>query len=262
MARASTRRWQQALASWAIPEHILAQAPEDPWALPVALFEPGQSGLTPSHHRALEALASGGQVLDVGAGRCAMSLPLRPPADRIVAVDSQPAMLENSPADITVVGSWPEAAAEAGPADVVVCGHVLYNVADLAPFIEALQHAARRRVVIEITRSHPRNRPLERALWKHFWDLERPTGPSWEDARSIVRGSGIEPHVELWESEQRGGFTGLDDLVAWMRQTVCLDSSRDDEVRSIVLEHAVERDGRWRLSVEPRELVTLWWDIP
>jgi len=228
----------------------------------VALFEPGQSGLTPSHHRALEAVASGGQVLDVGAGRCAMSLPLRPPADRIIAVDSQPAMLENSPADVTVVGPWPEAAAEAGPADVVVCGHVLYNVPDLGPFIEALQHAAHRRVVIEITRSHPRNRPLERALWKHFWDLERPTGPTWEDARSVIRESGIDPRVELWKSEQRAGFTSLDELVAWMRRTICLDSSRDDEVRSIVLEHAVERDGRWRLSAEPRELVTLWWDVP
>ena len=257
----ATSRWQEALASWAIPEDILARAPENPWALPPALFEPEHSELTPSHHRALESLASGGQVLDVGAGRCAMSLPLRPPADRIVAVDSQPAMLENSPADIAVVGPWPDVAAEAGPADVVVCGHVLYNVPDLAPFIQALHHAARRRVVIEITRSHPRNRPLEHALWKHFWNLRRPTGPTWEDARGVIRACGIDPHVELWESEQRGGFTDLDDLVAWMRRTVCVDPSRDDEVRAIVLEHAVERDGRWRLSSESRQLVTLWWDV-
>ena len=257
----ATSRWQEALASWAIPEDILARAPENPWALPPALFEPEHSELTPSHHRALESLASGGQVLDVGAGRCAMSLPLRPPADRIVAVDSQPAMLENSPADFTVVGAWPEAASEAGPADVVVCGHVLYNVPDLAPFIQALHHAARRRVVTEITRAHPRNRPLEHALWKHFWNLQRPTGPTWEDARGVIRACGIDPHVELWESEQRGGFTDLDDLVAWMRRTVCVDPSRDDEVRAIVLEHAVERNGRWRLSSESRQLVTLWWDV-
>jgi len=260
LARLSSLRWQQELAAWAIPERILAQAPEDPWTLPVALFEPGHSGLTLSHDCALEALAQGGKVLDVGAGRCAMSLPLRPPADRIVAVDSQPAMLENSPADITVVGPWPEAAAEAGPADVVVCGHVLYNVPDLAPFIEALDHAARRRVVIEITRSHPRDRPLERALWKHFWDLQRPTGPSWEQALEVIRDCGIDPRVQLWESQQRGGFTDLDGLVAFMRRTVCLDHSRDDEVRSIVLQHAVERDGGWRLSAEPRQLVTIWWD--
>ena len=199
-------RWKDALASWAIPDWILAQAPEDPWALPVALFENRQPDITPSHRRALEALVAGDTVLDVGAGRCAMSLPLRPPAQRIVAVDSAPAMLENSPADVTILGRWPEVAPQAGRAGVVVCGHVLYNVADLSTFIAGLVEAATRRVVIEITRSHPRNRALERALWRHFWNLERPNGPGWEDALAVMRETGIEPNVELWESEQRGGF--------------------------------------------------------
>lgn len=257
----ASRRWQEALASWAIPERILAQAREDPWALPVALFDSEQSGLTPSHHRALEALDAGGDVLDVGAGRCAMSLPLRPPASRIVAVDSQPAMLENCPADVSLLGRWPDVARQAGMATVVVCGHVLYNVPDLGPFVDALNHAARKRVVVEITRTHPRDRPLERALWRHFWGIERPTVPTWEDARAVIRECGIDPQVELWESDQRGGFAGLDDLVSWMRRTVCLDASRDGEVRDIVLQYTVERDGRWRLSKESRRLVTFWWDV-
>jgi hypothetical protein len=257
----ASRRWREALASWAIPERIMAQAPEDPWALPVALFESEPSALTLSHHRALEALGHGGDILDVGAGRCAMSLPLRPPADRIIAVDSQPAMLDKSPADRTILGRWPDVAAQAGAATVVVCGHVLYNVAELAPFVRALNAAARTRVVIEITRSHPRDRPLERELWRHFWGLERPTVPTWEDARAVIRECGIEPRVELWESEQRGGFSSLDDLVSWMRRTVCLDTSRDRDVREIVLEYTAERDGRWRLSKEPRGLVTFWWDV-
>ena len=254
-------RWKDALASWAIPESILAQAHEDPWALPVALFERKQADISASHRRALESLEAGGTVLDVGAGRCAMSLPLRPPAQRIVAVDSSPAMLENSPADVTILGRWPDVAAQAGRASVVVCGHVLYNVADLVPFVAALHDATDRRVVVEITRSHPRNRALERALWRHFWNLERPQGPTWEDAVAVMRDAGIEPNVELWESEQRGGFQSLDELVSWMRRTVCLDPGRDDEVRTIVLQHAAERDGLWRLSPEPRALTTLWWDV-
>jgi hypothetical protein len=258
----AAERWREALASWAIPERILAEAPEDPWALPIALFDEPSAELTPSHRRALEALESGGDVLDVGAGRCAMSLPLRPPAKRIIAVDSSAAMLKDSPADVAILGRWPEVAAEAGNARVVVCGHVLYNVPELAPFIRALNAAAEARVVIEITRSHPRDRALERKLWRHFWNLERPTEPSWDDARAVIRECGIEPQVEHWESSQRGGFMSLDDLVAWMRRTVCLDSSRDAEVRSIVLQEAVERDGRWRLSGEPRSLVTFWWAPP
>ena len=170
-------------------------------------------------------------------------------------------MLENSPADITILGRWPDVAPQAGRASVVVCGHVLYNVADLMPFIAALNHAATGRVVVEITRSHPRNRPLERALWRHFWNLERPEGPAWEGAVAVIREGGIEPNVDLWESEQRGGFPNLAELVSWMRRTVCVDQTRDDEVRAIVLEHAVERDGFWRLSPEPRPLATLWWNV-
>jgi hypothetical protein len=254
-------RWKDALASWAIPDRILSQAREDPWALPVALFEGKQPDLSLSHRRALEALAAGGDVIDVGAGRCAMSQPLRPSARRIVAVDGAAAMLENSPADLTILGRWPDVAAQAGRASVVVCGHVLYNVADLGPFVTALNDAAERRVVIEITRSHPRNRALERALWRHFWNLERPEGPTWEDAVAVMREGGIKPKVERWESQQRGGFQSLEELVSWMRRTVCVDPGRDDEVRSIVLQHATELDGRWRLSPEPRALATIWWDV-
>jgi hypothetical protein len=172
-----------------------------------------------------------------------------------------PAMLESSPADITIPGRWPDVAPQAGHANLVVCGHVLYNVGDLAPFVTALNQAATRRVVVEITRSHPRNRPLERALWRHFWNLDRPQGPAWEDAVAVMREVGIEPKVDLWESEQRGGLK-LEELVSWMRRTVCLDETRDHEVRAVVLEHAVERDGLWRLAPEPRALATLWWDIP
>jgi len=255
-------RWKDALASWAIPDWILAQAREDPWALPVTLFESKQPDtISPSHRRALESLTPGATVLDVGAGRCAMSLPLRPPAQRIVAVDSARAMLENSPADVTILGRWPDVAPQAGRASVVVCGHVLYNVADLPPFVTGLTDATERRVVVEITRSHPRNRALERALWRHFWNLERPEVPTWEDAVAVMREAGIEPQVELWESHQRGGFESLQELVSWMRQTVCLTPDRDDEVRAIVLEHATERDGLWLLSPEPRALATLWWDV-
>ena len=229
--------------------------------LPVALFENPPAKVTISHERALEALAAGGEVLDVGAGRCAMSLPLRPLARRIIAVDSSPVMLEKSPADITILGRWPDVASQAGQVTVVVCGHVLYNVPDLSPFIRALNAATRKRVVVEITRSHPRNRPLERELWRHFWNLERPAGPTWEDARAVITECGIEPSVELWESDERGGFAELDELAAFMRRTVCLDRSRQEEVRAIVLKHAVEHDGRWRMSAEPRLLATLWWDV-
>jgi len=237
------------------------QAPANPWEPSVERFQPRRDqGLSPSHRRALEALPQGGDVLDVGAGRCAMSLPLRPPARGIIAVDVSAAMLQDSEADVTVLGRWPEVADRAGRADVVVCGHVLYNVAELAPFVRALDAAARRRVVVELTREHPRGQRHERDLWRHFWALERPTGPTWEDAVAVLRECDIEPRHELWEREPRGGHADLDDLVAALRREVCLRSERDAELRELLRPYAVERDGRWLAGAEPRAVVTLWWD--
>ena len=255
-------RWQQELAAWAIPREIMAQAPEDPWKLPVELFEADQrTGLSVSHRRAREAVRDGDDVLDVGAGRCAMSLPLRPPAARIIAVDESQAMLDKSPADETVLGRWPDVAKQVQEAAVVVCGHVLYNVPDLGPFIAALNKAASGRVVLEITQTHPRTRPVEVALWKHFWDIDRPTGPAWQDAVAVIKDRGITPSVDLWDTAERSGFRKLEDLVAWMRRTVCLDPARTSEVEALVRQYAVNRDGRWQLSAVPRAIATIWWDV-
>ncbi|MDP9241458.1 MAG: SAM-dependent methyltransferase, partial [Actinomycetota bacterium] len=85
-------QWRDELASWAIPDEILAAASESPWGFPVELFrvadavEPSMPD-TPSRRRALEALPAGGSVLDVGCGGGAASLALAPPAGRLVGVD-------------------------------------------------------------------------------------------------------------------------------------------------------------------------------
>ena len=65
----AAERWQAELAGWAIPDEILAQAPESPWGFPPELFAAPPDPIdTPSRDRALEALPPGGSVLDVGCG--------------------------------------------------------------------------------------------------------------------------------------------------------------------------------------------------
>jgi hypothetical protein len=134
-----------------------------------------------------------------------------------------------------------------------VCGHVLYNVPDLEPFVAALDQAATRRVVVEITAAHPLT--ATGWLWKRFWDLDRPDGPTWEDAVAVLREAGVAPSVEHWEAP------GLDatrpgahshDFVAFTRRRLCLPPEREPEVREALIE---------RGPGGPRRLVTLWWDI-
>ncbi len=244
----AARRWREDLDSWAIPAEIIDAAPESPWGCPPGLFARAaeealdkQSGApTPSLLRAREVLAEGGSVLDVGAGGGAASLPLCPPAASVTAVDQSPQMLERF-ADLAerqgidhheVEGLWPDVAGQVGAADVVVCNHALYNVGDLVPFVTALTDHARRRVVVEITATHPQ--ALLNPLWEHFHGLARPTRPTADDALAIVRELGLEVGVEEFDGPMRWQNHQHDDVVAFMRKRLCLPPERDTEVATLL----------------------------
>jgi SAM-dependent methyltransferase len=258
----SARRWREDLESWAIPPEILAAAPESPWGCPPRLFARAaeeamaarDAAPTPSLRRALEALPDGGSVLDVGAGGGAASLPLCPPAAAVTAVDQSPEMLakfaglaeKQGVAHTEVEGLWPAVADRVGPADVVVCNHVVYNVADLVPFVTALTDHARRRVVLEFTAMHPQ--ALLNPLWEHFHGLERPTRPTADDAVALLHDLGLEVGVEHFDGPLRWHEHHHGELVAFTRRRLCLPPERDPEVAAL-LPPAV-----------PQPHVAVWWD--
>ena len=255
----ASSRWAAALHAWAIPDDILKAAPESPWGFPPALFDAHEvPSSTPSRRRAVEALPAGGSVLDVGVGAGAASLCLVPPARQLVGVDESAEMLARftAAADAADVGvdvrairaSWPEAADQAGRSDVVVCHHVLYNVADVVPFVRALTSAARRRVVVELTAEHPQT--ALNPLWRHFHGLERPTGPTADDAAAVLEELGIRPEVERFSGPRRQAEVDRKDLVAFARRRLCLPAERDPEVDALLPENA---------GLPRRELACLWW---
>ena len=254
----AVRHWSEALGAWAIPEEILVQAPESPWIHPPVLFDvPDIIATSPSHERAREVVSDGASVLDVGCGGGIAAFALTPPATHVVGVDHQREMLEmfarnadrRAVISQTYVGFWPAVAPEVPVADVVTSHHVLYNVADVAPFVEALTTHARRRVVLEIPRRHPLA-GLSPA-WRHFWDLERPEGPSAHDALDVLIELGLDAHLENFEGEMRVE-TDPAQAAHYTRIRLCLPASREDEVADF-------------LSSSPaptrRELATLWWDV-
>jgi SAM-dependent methyltransferase len=269
-ASGALERWRQQLEGWAIPEAILAAAPESPWGCPVGLFRArarraGSRPTTPSNLEAARHLPAGGSVLDVGAGGGAASLPLAGRAGRLVGVDESAGMVAaflaaaeaaGVPAE-AVEGHWPEVAGRVGPADVVVCHHVLYNVADLAPFVTALTGHARRRVVAELTDRHPL--AGLRSLWRRFHGLDRPTGPGAGDAAAALAALGLEVTRQDWESPDRFGFDDFGELVAFTRRRLCLPADRDAEVGRALLEEGTRQvDGVW-VSGQPRRVTTLSW---
>ena len=256
---AAADSWAEQLAAWAIPEEIRSQATADPWKLTPALCpapEPEERPDTAAVRLALEALGEGGTVLDVGVGGGAASLPLVPPATVVIGTDESDEMLASFTARArergvryrTYPGRWPDVARAVPTADVVVCNHVFYNVPDLGPFALALTAHARRRVVVELTAGHP-VAPTN-PLWKRFWDLDRPEGPTADDAIAVLEEVGITPGVER---EVRSWHRRVDDAdrVAFLTRRLCLPPERQAEVEAALAE-----------SPQPteREVVTLSWD--
>jgi Methyltransferase domain len=256
----AARLWAEALDSWAIPKDILDSAPESPWGHPPALFrhDPKDDGYagSPSRRRALEVLKPGDAVLDVGVGAGASSLPLAPPASRIIGVDQSDGMLAAFAeaaeaagiAHREVRGSWPQVAAGVDAADVVVCHHVFYNVRDLEPFVRALTDHARRRVVVELTETHPQSALNE--LWLHFHGLKRPSEPTAQVAAAVVAEMGIDAQMETFERPSRWGPGDRAEVVAFVRKRLCLPSDRDAEIDRLLGPRPV---------LGPLGLATLWW---
>ena len=263
-------RWRSDLESWAIPTEILAATPESPWVLPRQLFirraeHRSEASAGPSYQRAWEALANPGLVLDVGAGAGAACLPLVPRATAMTAVDSDRDLLsvlvDNADrlgkAVLPVCGRWPEVAGEVEPADVVTCHHVLYNVADLGPFVAALTSHARRLVVVELTARHPLT--ALNPLWERFHGLVRPNVPTACDALAVLEELGLAPGHEVWSRSGESDHGTFEDLVEVTRRRLCMGPGRAGEVASALRELGVEGDRAAELRSSGSELVTIWW---
>lgn len=238
-ATSASNRWADALASWALPDGILANAPASPWVHPPKMFKSSDDDPadTPSMVATASLLGPDASVMDVGCGGGRSSLPLGDRLRRVIGVDESPEMLKQFAAAATArqipfetaLGRWPDVADQCGRVDVAVCHHVVYNVADIAPFIRALNSSARRGVVVELTKVHPQT-PFNE-LWKKFWNLDRPHEPTADLFVEIVRELGHEPDVVSIPRPVRASQLDSSEMVAFVRQRLCLNAERDAELR-------------------------------
>jgi SAM-dependent methyltransferase len=265
-------RWRDYLEAWALPPALLAAVPESPYGWPADLYRrrrQAEAGGPPTStiRRVLGLLSPGGSVLDVGAGTGRASLPFAARGYPVTAVERNPGMaqaLREEAAAIggsvrVVEGSWPEAATAAGRHDLVLCAHVVYDVPDLAPFLRALQAAARVGVVIEAGNRHPWANliPYYRALH----GLDCPDGPTADLLAEVVAETvGMEPEVEQWMSAGGMRFTDLPELVDFYGRRLLVPAARTAEVADLLAPDVVERDGWLSLGGE-QVAVTLWWRV-
>jgi SAM-dependent methyltransferase len=263
-------RWREDLAAWAIPEDIISAVPDSPWVLPRQVFARRADKLTaepggPSYQRARAALDPPGTVLDIGSGAGAACLPLLPRTTELTAVDAEPGMLDLLAERASargvqarlVHGRWPDVARQVAVADVVTCHHVVYNVADLAPFVEALTGHARRLVVVETAVAHPLTSLSP--LWQRFHGLRRPDRPTSADLVAIVRAMGLPAGAEHWQRPGGADYVSFDELVDVTRRRVCMPADRAQEVADALVDAGVDPARPQDLGSSGRQVVTIWW---
>ena len=141
-------------------------------------------------------------VLDVGGGGGRYSLPLALQCREVVNVDPSGAMLAGFAANAEragianargVLGSWPVADAPHGSLALVV--HVAYLTRDIVAFIEALERAASRRIVMVVGSPPPISRNPE--LFRMVFDEESVIAPGHAELVNVLWELGIEPDVRL-----------------------------------------------------------------
>jgi SAM-dependent methyltransferase len=264
-------RWRDDLVGWAIPEHITASVTDSPWVLPRQVFARRADRLSstpggPSFQCAWAALDPPGTVLDVGAGAGAASLPLARRITALTAVDTDAEMLrllaqradELGLQASLVTGAWPDIAYRVPVADVVTCHHVLYNVSELRQFVQALTTHARRRVVVELTVTHPLTTLNE--LWQRFHGLKRPDGPTADQVLAILAAIGYRTGQERWARLGGADYASFAELVDVTRRRLCLPPGRAGEVADALLACGADPENPMDLGSSGREVVTVWWD--
>ena len=126
---------------------------------------------------------------------------------------------------------------------------VAYNVSEIEPFLAALNSHATKRVVIELPQQHPLS--SMRNAWKTFWDLDRPVNPTPHDLIEVLKEMGITAKLELWQGPKLRPLS-LENDVLFLRIRLCLDSSRDSEIREFLEKQE---------PMPSRALATIWWDV-
>jgi 2-polyprenyl-3-methyl-5-hydroxy-6-metoxy-1,4-benzoquinol methylase len=272
MDTAARESWRSALEAWAIPQRLIDAVGVDPHVWHPEFWERMQraeaSRISESPTMTIvEDLARGGSVLDVGAGTGRLAIPLAGRGHRVTTVERDPAMARSLAAEAEragvvmtqVVGAWPMVATNTGLHDVVLSTHVVYDVAGIGGFVEAMHDRCRRGVVVEMTPRHPWT-PLSR-YFRALHDLERPNRPTVDDfCRVVEEVVGVGPHQQRWSAPVSHRFVDLQELLTFYRRRLLVPPLRSIEAAALFEPDIHHTDDGWLvLGPTEREMVTVWW---
>ena len=215
---------------------------------------------------ALLALARPDDVwLDVGAGGGRYALPLALVVRQVVAIDPSPAMLaalgDDAAADgitnVRVISArWPMTDPPSG--DVGLFAHVGYDIAEIGPFMDALESTARRLCVAVMGESAMQTTAT--LFWQPIHGEPRVRLPALPELLVLLTARGCLPEITLVDRTPPT-FASLDETLAMARRQLWLKegSAKDLKLRRLVQKTGTERDGRYAFDWTPTKIGIVSW---
>ncbi|MEO8540040.1 MAG: class I SAM-dependent methyltransferase [bacterium] len=203
--------------------------------------------------------------LDIGAGGGRYALPLAVAGARVTAFDPSPGMLdvlraaaaEFDVAGVTTAnGRWPTP--EPFAADVALIAHVSYDIAEIGPFLDAMEATASRMCVAVLLAEAPATAAA--LFWPPVHGVERTLLPALPELLALLLARG--KTFSVWLGERAApGYESLEAIEGFARQQLFIQAGGPKEaaMRDAIRERAVERDGRFYLSLQPSTLGVVTW---
>lgn len=266
-AGAALAEWRRRVIANQEQAERFREAPETDFYAPVAAnFKADPRRTDEPLLDALRALARPGETwLDIGAGAGRYALPLALVAGEVIALEPSAGMLaalaeqmaDTGIANVRALQSrWP--AAEPVLADVALVAHVGYDVAEIGPFLAAMEAVARRLCVAVLQAQAPA------AFAEPFWPVvhgeARAPLPALPEFLALQLARGRLCEVRLFERRAMS-HPSPEALLPGLRQQLFLKpgSGKDARLAATAQQLLEERDGRWAHSWAPVPLGLVTW---
>ena len=203
--------------------------------------------------------------LDIGAGGGRYALPLAVAGAKVIAIDPSPGMLavlaegaqEFRVDGVTArEGRWP---IDAPPlADAALIAHVSYDIAEIGPFLDAMEASARRLCVAILLADAPATQAAP--LWPIVHGEPRNLLPALPEFLTLLLARGKVPGVWLGE-RPAAGYPSLEAIENFAKMQLFIepDGKHIEAMRAAIREVAVERDGKFYMSQAPITLGVVTW---
>jgi SAM-dependent methyltransferase len=207
---------------------------------------------------ALLALARPGDTwLDIGAGAGRYALPLALRVHGVVALDASPGMLDGLRAGMathgiqnvrSLSGRWP--ISEPPQAEVALIANVGYDIADIGPFLDAMEETATRLCVAVLAVRRPTWGAD--ALWPAVHGEARATLPALPEFLALQLGRRRLFELRLVESPPQA-YESFEAALTFARLQTWVEpgSPKDARLQTALRERLAERAGRWAFSWDP-----------